>query len=69
MAKIKVKVTKLGYYDLKRRRPGEILTIDEKLFSKNWMVKVTDEQVKSSKAAKVQQEELPEVATGDADVI
>ena len=39
---MKVKATRLGYYGNKRRYPGVIFDIDEKLFSKKWMDKNID---------------------------
>lgn len=37
---IKVKATKLGYYDLKRRKEGDVFMVEEKAFSYNWMQKM-----------------------------
>jgi len=42
---MEVKATRLGYYGLRRRRPGETFTIaDEKDFSNKWMEKVEPEE-------------------------
>lgn len=40
---MKVKATELGYYEDKRRRPGDVFEIsDEKAFSHKWMEKLDD---------------------------
>jgi hypothetical protein len=41
---MKIEVLKEGYIDLKRRYEGEILDIDQKLFSPKWMKKLSDER-------------------------
>ena len=42
---IKVKATRLGYYDLQRRKEDEIFDIqDDKEFSPKWMEKVGDSE-------------------------
>lgn len=60
---MKVKATKLGFYDLKRVQPGEEFILhDPKLFSDKWMVsldgKAAPKRAKAKAKAKV--EEVPE---------
>lgn len=71
---MKIRVKKLGYYNHRRRHPGEILVLrSEKEFSNLWMEKVDDSQPKQSSAkGKKKEPEFVEEeshSTGDADVI
>lgn len=43
MATIKVKATQVGFYNGHRIRPGDIITIEEKQFSKRWMERAAPE--------------------------
>ncbi len=53
-----VRAIKLGYYGGSRRKPGDVFQINEKAFSKTWMVKVEDD-------AKVPVPETKEVRKGE----
>lgn len=47
---MKVKATKMGYYDLKRKREGvEFEIVSENEFSPRWMEKVEEAQPKKQK--------------------
>ena len=67
---MKVRATRLGFYDLKRRKEGETFILhDPKLFSDKWMECLDD--VKPAKKAKVKKPAAvvePEVSSED-DVI
>jgi hypothetical protein len=69
---MRVKAIRLGYYNHKRRREGDIFDLlNEKHFSKHWMEKFSG---KSKGSKKVQEPELeegeePAGAEGDQDVI
>lgn len=40
---MKVRATRLGFYDLKRRREGDVFSIEnERQFSEKWMARVPD---------------------------
>lgn len=70
---MKVKATQLGYMGLKRKYPGEVFDIPEKLFSSRWMEKVdgsfVDEKpAKRGRPPKVQPQEEVEVSSSE-DVI
>lgn len=71
-----VKATKTGYDGVQRRREGDIFEVEEKKFSKSWMVKfnkagkqfeVSEESPKRKKGARVVEVE-PEIAP-ELDVI
>lgn len=64
-----VRATKLGYYDLKRRREGdEFVLKSEKAFSKKWMEPVDGQMPKQkSKEQKTKNKVVEEVS--DAEVI
>jgi hypothetical protein len=50
---MKVRATKLGYYNHRRRRENEIFELtDEKQFSNRWMERLDDKPAKASKPAK-----------------
>ena len=64
---MKVRATKLGYYKLLRRHPGEEFEIPEKLYSDKWMEKVegsSKARPKTSKEAKAEA-----VSVDDGEVI
>ena len=45
---MKVRATQMGYYDLKRRREGDVFEIKtEKEFSKKWMEKLDSKSSRS----------------------
>lgn len=56
---VKVRATGTGYYDLERRRPGDVFTLlDDRHFSPSWMAPVdaaTPERHSSSQQALEQQ--------------
>lgn len=81
---IRVRATRIGFYDLIRRREGDVFTIaNEQAFSENWMERVsanTPEKVTSGtddlrrkhaelQAEKTPQGQKPSDATGDAHVL
>lgn len=47
-----VRSIKLGYYGGSRRRPGDVFSINEKEFSKTWMVKVEEDAKPQTPATK-----------------
>lgn len=52
--RVKVRATRLGYYDHGRRREGDVFVIDDKDFSTTWMERVADstpEQVSGAQDA------------------
>lgn len=69
---MRVRATKLGFYDLKRRRPGdEFILHDPNLFSEKWMESLDGKVAPKKKKVKVQEPEKvmePEVSL-DEDVI
>ena len=57
---MQVKAKDLGYYGMKRRRPGEVFFLEkEKDFSKKWMVKLnkdgSEASLEPSPSAKVEE--------------
>lgn len=75
---MKVRATRLGYYDLRRRKIGEVFDIkSEKQFSENWMEKVESKGGKSEskepketkKRGRPPKAEKSGKATGDKKVI
>lgn len=51
--RIKVRATRTGYYDLARRRVGDVFVIDEPAFSETWMERVkatTPEQLSTAQS-------------------
>jgi hypothetical protein len=47
---MKVRATQMGYYDLKRRREGDVFEIKtEKEFSSKWMEKLDSKSARSRK--------------------
>ena len=49
---MKVRATKLGYYNRQRRRPGVVFMVDEpRHFSKNWMEEVDKSELLEPKTA------------------
>lgn len=65
---MKVKATKLGFYDQRRRKEGEIFFLHSpKFFSSKWMEKLDDEKKYEPKVESVAVSE-PEV-TSEEDVI
>lgn len=58
---MRVRAVKLGYYNLKRRKPEVEFDIrSEKEFSSRWMAKVEDEAASSKKSKKaVKEVDLP----------
>ena len=60
---MKVKATKLGFYNNRRQRPGMVFHLtDSKHFSENWMEKVEGKPSKPSKKVEVKkvEEKKPE---------
>lgn len=70
---MKVKATKTGYYNLKRRYEGQVFELkDEKLFSSRWMEKVegenfADEEIQ--KPVKKSGKPAPKAVSKDEEVI
>lgn len=61
---MKVKAIQLGYYDMKRRKEGDVFELlDEKDFSKKWMISLEDAKKKVVKKEVKKEEKL------DLDVI
>lgn len=51
---MKVKATKLGYYNHKRQREGAVFFLKSKEdFSKNWMEEISEEKSKKPRSKKV----------------
>lgn len=65
---MKVKAIRMGFYDLKRKKPGSVFTIkSEKEFSKEWMERLDGLAPASVEPPKASE---PEVVTNeDEDVI
>jgi hypothetical protein len=62
---MKVEAIRLGYYDMKRRRPGQVFVLkSEKEFSKEWMAAVDGN---GPKAKKLEPKQKPKVAESVAD--
>ena len=63
MIKVKVKAVSPGFfafYKGKRRYPGDVLRVDEGMFSNSWMMKIEPEVLVEAKA-EIEPEVLPEV--------
>lgn len=66
---MQVRATKLGYYDLKRKKEGEVFVIkSEKHFSKEWMEPVDGQAPKVKQKEQKQKPKVTE-SVADADVI
>lgn len=71
---MKVRATKLGFYDQKRRKEGDVFVLhDPKLFSENWMEALDGKAPAKKSKSKAKKEEPigvsePEVSLED-DVI
>lgn len=66
---MQVRATKLGYYNLKRKKEGEVFSIkSEKEFSKSWMEPV-DGHAPKLKAKEQKQKPKVTESVSDADVI
>lgn len=77
---MKVRATKLGYYGILRRRPGDVFWLvdfvkkggevvpPEKQFSANWMELVEDQSVRKPKTPRPEKPESVK-PTGDQEVI
>jgi len=66
---MKVVATKLGFYNNVRVRDGEVFEVKEKLFSKNWMEPVSEDEKKPSKKLAQKVPEKVESSPSNSDVI
>lgn len=67
---MQVKAIMTGYYDHKRRRAGDIFTIEnEKQFSKKWMERLDSvpSEMRASKSRKAAKVEAPAEEASDAE--
>ena len=77
-----VKATSIGYWDLKRRRPGDVFRLnDQAEFSPKWMEELEEEEEEAPRRrveqprkpvpmSKIKAKDVePAQATGDAEVI
>jgi hypothetical protein len=60
--RVKVRATKLGFHNNKRRRPGDVFFIDRAMVSRKWMEIVPDstplKQTNSPQAMKAEHDEI-----------
>jgi hypothetical protein len=52
--RLKVRATRTGYYDLARRRAGDVFVVEEAAFAETWMERVsssTPEQISTAQSS------------------
>lgn len=69
MALVTVRATKLGYYDLKRKREGEVFQVEESQVSKQWMELVSPKKSVKKQKEEPKVEELEEASETSEEVI